>query len=74
MMRIYMEDRNQATCDGSWRIVELNIEMSTWRDVIIFIAILEKEQTCDGVLCSSYYCKELLILCSSAYNNGCCQT
>ena len=46
MMRIYMEDRNQATCDGSWRIVELNIEMSTWRDVIIFIAILEKEQTC----------------------------
>ena len=29
MMRIYMEDRNQATCDGSLRIVELNIEMST---------------------------------------------
>ena len=41
MMRIYMEDRNQATCYGSWRIVELNIEMLIWRDVIIFIAILE---------------------------------
>ena len=38
----YMEDRNQATCDESWRIVELNIEMSTWRNVIIFIAILKK--------------------------------
>ena len=69
MMRIYMEDRNQETCDGSWRILELNIEMPIWRDVIIFIAILEKQQTCDGVLCSSYYCKELLIQISYKYSH-----